>query len=670
MRILDVFLNLNKNRSESSEFKAWYKRMQPFIGQEAENRHRVCATVIKQAFPATGEDPNNPLVKAVYHLCQELLDFDKHLYLPKIEPKKSLTTAEIWEATASIKQALVLFENQEKSNLLIEILTNLVKNLVSSLPEITLPEGDNKLALAVPLYSLLPNPALALETAINLCLSERVNNEGFFETLRAQLMRNLYLVSKIDPNRPEDFRREIVKPTKADKPIEELVTSYLQDTPLLNFFETPLPFSIPLKSRFEHMHIVGGSGHGKTQLLQHLILHDLEKLTEGRGTIIVIDSQGDMIRTILHLSELECLSDRLILIDPNDIEYPPALNLFDFGLDRLTRYSPVEREKLVNGAIALYEYLFGALLGAELTQKQGVIFRFLARLMMTVPGATIHTLMQFMDDPETTRPYLSKLDSVSLRFFETQFFSKNFNDTRQQILTRLWGVISNSVLERMFASKHNQVDLFEAMNRGSLILINTAKDLLKQEGCEILGRFFIALIAQAAQERAAIPADKRRSTFLYIDEAHDYFDDSLENLLNQARKYNVGLIIAHQNLDQFEPGLRSTVFSSTSIKAVGGLSALDAKAFAREMRCELEFLQGMRKRKDKTEFACYIRNFTPMPVRLTVPLGEMERRPRLTDGNYEALLEANRARYSAGGGGVRGRGKGRGIKRCRGSGDC
>ena len=86
---------------------------------------------------------------------------------------------------------------------------------------------------------------------------------------------------------------------------------------------------------------------------------------------------------------------------------------------------------------------------------------------------------------------------------------------RRQILTRLWGVISNSVLARMFAHPRNRVDLFAAMNRGSLILINTAKDLLKQDGCEILGRFFLALIAQATQERAAIPEERRRATFLY-----------------------------------------------------------------------------------------------------------------------------------------------------------
>ena len=48
----------------------------------------------------------------------------------------------------------------------------------------------------------------------------------------------------------------------------------------------------------------------------------------------------------------------------------------------------------MNGVVELYESFFGALLGAELTQKQGVIFRYLARLMLAIPGATIHTLMR------------------------------------------------------------------------------------------------------------------------------------------------------------------------------------------------------------------------------------------------------------------------------------
>jgi ABC transporter substrate binding protein len=230
-----------------------------------------------------------------------------------------------------------------------------------------------------------------------------------------------------------------------------------------------------------------------------------------------------------------------------------------------------------------------------------------------------------MQEPESTRPYLDNLtdDAMTRRFFDTQFFSKSFSDTRQQILTRLWGVLSNRVLERMFANKRNKLNLFTAMNRGSLILINTAKDLLKQEGTEILGRFFIALLCQAAQERASIPEDKRMPTFVYIDEAHDYFDESMENLLNQARKYKVGLVLAHQNLDQFETTLRSTVMASTSIKMVGGLSARDASSFSRDMRCEPEFLLSMRKYNTHSDFACFVRNLTERPIPLSVPLGAM-----------------------------------------------
>ena len=76
----------------------------------------------------------------------------------------------------------------------------------------------------------------------------------------------------------------------------EIIDAYLGNTPFASFVETAVPFGIPFKSRFEHTHIVGGSGHGKTQLLEQMILKDLDKLAEGKGSVIVIDSQGDLIR--------------------------------------------------------------------------------------------------------------------------------------------------------------------------------------------------------------------------------------------------------------------------------------------------------------------------------------------------------------------------------------
>jgi hypothetical protein len=156
--------------------------------------------------------------------------------------------------------------------------------------------------------------------------------------------------------------------------------------------------SLALPVRFEHMHVLAGSGHGKTQTLQYLIAtHDLPEIAAGQRSVIVIDSQGEMINKLLHLDELspsrKGLSERLVYIDPSDLDFPPALNLFDFGLTRLGRYSPLKRETLLQGAIALFGYLFGTLLGADMTNRQGTNFRFLARLLMVVPGATIYTLI-------------------------------------------------------------------------------------------------------------------------------------------------------------------------------------------------------------------------------------------------------------------------------------
>ena len=254
--------------------------------------------------------------------------------------------------------------------------------------------------------------------------------------------------------------------------------------------------------------------------------------------------------------------------------------------------------------------------------------------------------MDFVANPETTIPYYDRLDRTTRLFFQTQFSNRTFDETRQQILTRLWIILSNGILERMFSSEKNAINLFSAMNSGSLILINTAKDLLKQDGCELLGRFFIALIAQATQERAVIPPEKRRATFVYIDEAHDYFDESLGDMLNQARKFKVGLVFAHQNLDQLDASLRATVMSSTSIKIFGGLSAKDTNVFAQELGEQPEHLR-VQKTDKQTQFICAIRNHGKFTY-LQVPFRELENMPQLAAEQQAGLRDENRKRYCTG----------------------
>ena len=142
-----------------------------------------------------------------------------------------------------------------------------------------------------------------------------------------------------------------------------------------------------------------------------------------------------------------------------------------------------------------------------------------------------------------TRNTLKSLEGSARSFFETEFRSKEFTGTKKQVLRRLYGILENQTFERMFSHPKSKLDLFTEMNAGKVILINTAKDLLKENGTEIFGRFFIAMIAQAAQERAVLDKNDRLPTFVYVDEANDYFDRNIGIILSQARKYNIGIVL-------------------------------------------------------------------------------------------------------------------------------
>lgn len=527
------------------------------------------------------------------------------------------------------------------------------RDLVAALPDGCFDSSGTDIApFTVPLASMLEHRAETIEALILSIYDDDVFRYDLFKRLRERLATNIVVASGFPPEtNPNTVSDKLVMPTrhKSDD-ARELAALYLAGTPFEAIFDLPVPFSVPDDARFEHCHVIGGTGHGKTQLLQRMIHADLTAALKDGRSVVVIDSQGDLIQKLVRLELFssdnpDSLADRLVMIDPADVEFPPSLNLFDAHADRLKEYSAADRERALNGLIELYETFFGALLGAELTQKQGVIFRYLARLMLAIPGATIHTLMQIMEDGRPFKSHMDALDGSARHFFESEFSHPSFSATRKQILRRLWGVLSTPAFERMFAQRDNKLDLFEATNEGKIILINTAKDLLKTEGSALFGRFFIAMLAQAALERSAVPERLRAPTFLYVDEAQEYFDDTIETILSQARKYRMGITLAHQTLDQLTPRLRAAFLSNTSFKCAGGVSSKDARALASEMHTSTDFIEGMRKRRDRTEFAVWLKHRTPTALRLDVPLGFLERQPTLTEDAYDGLIERNRARY-------------------------
>ena len=604
----------------------------------------ITDSTVGEALRRAGVSPPAPLVEALKELVFQLLVADPVIVDIRETPADPATEDAITRRVLLRRKDGFLKDPDRIYGIWFEKVVRLIEGVLGYLP--TLDAADEDALLTVPLIDLVRQPAEVIERAIFTFYDDDVVGVGLFDAWRERFEINLAGASGHTPEALRQSGRRAIAPTDAtDAEPWQLVHTYLGGTPLEPFFQTRVPFPLPQSVRFEHHWIVAGTGQGKTQTLQCLIADDLKRVAQGEASIVVIDSQGDLIRTIAGLKCFapgEALAGRLCLIDPTDIEYPVALNLFDVGMKRINAYSPLERERLTNSVIELYDFVFTSLLSAELTSKQGVIFRYIMRLMLRIPDANIQTLRELMEPggADRYRRHIDTLRGTAKAFFDTEFNSPQFQETKRQVVRRLWGILENQTFERMFSHPRNKLDLFSEMNAGKVILINTAKDLLKQTGTEVFGRFFIALIAQAAQERAVL--SHRMPTFVYVDECQEYLDQNVALILEQARKFKVGMILAHQYIGQLSSKLLESFAANTSIKFAGGVSDRDARAFSHMLRTTPEFIE----RQQRLHFAVFARNVTSTAVSLRVPYGVVEEMERMTPEEAELVRDEMRQRYA------------------------
>lgn len=624
------------------------------LGLSELHQHKALATqmalrILTPHVSDTTDRTSTPIFAPLVACLHGVITNEQFLLLPTI-PGGKHKRSDMWEISDHIRRSRKILACYEDALSLIEtMVADAVAPLIKQQPSLVTPNSieTTELTFTTPLIDNLSAAPELVEHIMLLPFAAELDALALTTNLRARLEYNAVIASGKMPGDPQALNN-VRLPTKLSSLApQEVVDTYLAGTPWMELFSCAMPVSIPEATRFEHQFIVAGSGHGKTQTLQHLILHDLDAVAAGRASIVVIDSQSDLIRNISSLAvfaEGSPLADRLCIIDPTDIEWPVALNLFDVGKDRINDYSPLDQERLTNSIIELYDFVLGSLLDASMTQKQSVIFRYVTRLMLHIPGATIHTFRELLEPGGYTayQTYIEKLSGSARAFFQTEFQSKDFSGTKQQVLRRLYGILENQTFERMFSHPKSKLDLFSEMNAGKVILINTAKDLLKENGTEIFGRFFIAMIAQAAQERATLTRDDRLPTFVYIDEASDYFDRNIGTILSQARKQNVGLICASQQLGQMNPKLQETMLTNTSIKFAGGLSAKDARAMAAEMRTDAGFIE----RQDKLSFAAFVKGTTQHAISVSVAPGEMEKLPRMGAAQRSEQRQAMRDAYA------------------------
>lgn len=499
-----------------------------------------------------------------------------------------------------------------------------------------LPVADASSPFTVPLVCCLPDPGDVVQ-GLSQMLGHYVEL-GLFKSNARQVYRNLCEASGRDPE--NESRKPFRFANESGLAPVEMIDMYLKRTPFHDLFMTPVPLRLTHHDRFNHWHVLAGSGQGKTVLIENLIRHDLA--SNDPPSIILIEPHSDLVRKLVR-SDLG-IEDRLILIDPRDTRYPVALNPFAVNRERFAHYDEATKEQVTAGVLQTFGFLWNGLTNLSLTGKQDVFFRYVTRLMLTLPeiegrNATILDMLKRMSDPAPYERAIAALPDIQREFFQRDFMSKTFDGTKEQVRYRLQAIIESPTMARLFTAPETKIDLFTEMNRGAVILVDTAKDFLK-EGSAIFGKLIVSLVLQAVLERAAIPEHERKPTFLIVDEAGSFFSSNIDDLLTEARKYKCGLLLAHQYLDQANGSLRASLAANTGIKFASGLSAQDAAVIARDMRTTADFVLA----QPKLQFAAHIRGVTPSA--LSIPITPMTRPSQLSDDAYALLIERNRARIS------------------------
>ena len=318
--------------------------------------------------------------------------------------------------------------------------------------------------------------------------------------------------------------------------------------------------------RVRHTHIIGSSGTGKSSLLFNLIQQDILN-GDGFG---VLDPHGDLINQILGIIPDDRIDD-VVLVDPSDTEFPVGFNI-------LSAHSEDEKSLLASDLIAVFRRLSTSWGDQMDTVLQNAILAFLN----SSKGGTLSDLRLFLLDIKGNgfqRQFLETVTDPEIVFFWRNVFPQlTGNKSIGPVLTRLQDFFSRRPLRNMVGQPQNKLDFAGIMDTGKIFLARLPEGC-GEENSYLLGTLLVSKFQQLAMARQSQAAANRRDFWLYIDEFDHFITPSMANILKGARKYRLGLTLAHQELHQLQsdPKVASAVLTQPCTRIVFKVGDDDAK---------------------------------------------------------------------------------------------
>jgi hypothetical protein len=202
--------------------------------------------------------------------------------------------------------------------------------------------------------------------------------------------------------------------------------------------------------------------------------------------------------------------------------------------------------------------------------------------------------VKLFTDEEWQKYKASRVKNPIVRaFWEKQMVMTGQREKQEMIpyfAAKFGQFYTNTLIRNIVGQVKSTFDISEVMNSGKILLANLSKGLVGDINSQLLGMIFVNKMQVAAMRRQQ-QTGERRDFFLYIDEFQNFVTESIGSILSEARKYRLGLVLAHQYLDQLEKedrltgktSLKGAVFGNIGTMMFYKIGPQDGEVCAKEM---------------------------------------------------------------------------------------
>ena len=318
------------------------------------------------------------------------------------------------------------------------------------------------------------------------------------------------------------------------------------------------------------MYIIGKTGTGKTTLIENMIISDIKA---GNG-LALIDPHGDLAEHLLNFIPKRRIEET-IYFNPSDLDYPIAFN----PLEKVDR----DHHHLVaSGLISALKKIWYEFWGPRMEH----ILRNAILALLDYPNSTLLDIPVILVDKDFRKKVLERVRNSQVRdFWLTEFerYSAYFrSDAISPIQNKIGQFIVSPLIRNIVGQTQSSMNFRKIIDEGKILIVNLSKGKIGEDNCALLGAMIVTKIQLAALSRGDIPEWKRKSFYLYVDEIHNFLTLSFADILSEARKYGLYLILTHQYIEQLDEEIRSAVFGNVGTLVTFRVGARDAQFLKNE----------------------------------------------------------------------------------------